>query len=166
MANRKRRLFAVTLVGILIGAGLYTFRYAEGTAYLSDNPSVCMNCHVMRPQFAAWERGRHHAVATCNDCHVPQDLFGKWLAKSINGWHHSKAFTLGDYPETIRIHPPGLAVVEANCVRCHGQLFHHPTTEHAQAVSEDGCVRCHLGVAHSAEHTHIPDRVDPIGELP
>ncbi len=166
MRHSKLRIVTVILVGVTLGVGAFTFHYAEGTAYMSDDPSACLNCHVMRPQFTAWERGRHHAVTTCNDCHVPHDLVGKWLTKSLNGWHHSKAFTLGGFPEHIRIHEPGLAVVEANCVRCHGQLFHQPSASHAQNVIDDGCVRCHPGVAHAAEHTHTPDRFEQRGIAP
>ncbi len=147
---------ALGAMGVAIGAGTSTFMLAEGTAYLSDRPEACVNCHVMKSQFHSWERGRHHAHATCNDCHVPNDLLGKWLAKSSNGWHHSSAFTTGDYPETIRIKPNNLAIVEANCVRCHGALFHHTTSQHAQSVQSDGCTRCHSGVAHTAEHTLVP----------
>jgi hypothetical protein len=29
----------------------------------------------------------------------------KWWAKAVNGWIHSKAFTLQDFPEPIRIGP-------------------------------------------------------------
>ena len=147
---------ALGSIGIALGAGVSTFRLADGTAYLSDSPEACVNCHVMRPQFASWERGRLHTVATCNDCHVPTDPLGKWLAKSANGWHHSKAFTLGDYPESIRIKSGNLAIVEANCIRCHGALFHHPTSSTAEAVTADGCTRCHAGVGHAAEQSLIP----------
>ncbi len=147
---------SLTLVGIALGTVISTFDFAEGTSYLRDDPEACVNCHVMRPQFASWERGRHHAVATCNDCHIPADGLHKWIAKSANGWHHSKAFTLGDYPEIIRIKAQNLGVVEENCVRCHGNLFHHATPQAAALVINDGCVRCHAGVAHAAEHSIVP----------
>ena len=160
MANTRitkpTRIIVISLVGVALGASASTFDFAEGNSYLSDVPETCVNCHVMRPQYNSWERSRHHAVATCNDCHVPSDGLNKWIAKSANGWHHSKAFTLGDYPENIRIKPNNLAIVEANCIRCHGSLFHHATTTSASAVAADGCVRCHAGVAHAAEHTMVP----------
>lgn len=156
MRLTRSRIVILALVGAVVGAALSTFRFAEGTSYLSNRPEACVNCHVMRPQFASWERGRHHAVASCNDCHVPADPIGKMIAKTSNGWHHSKAFTLGDFPETIRIKPTNLAIVEANCIRCHGALFHNPSAQHADDVASDGCVRCHAGVAHAAEHTTVP----------
>ena len=156
MQVRTLPLLSLALLGIAIGTVVSTFDFAEGTSYLSDSPDACVNCHVIRPQLASWERGRHHAVATCNDCHVPASGVAKWMAKSANGWHHSKAFTLGDYPQIIQIKEQNLAVVESNCLRCHGQLFHYPTVEHAESVAADGCVRCHAGVAHAAEHSLVP----------
>ena len=34
--------------------------------------------------------------ATCVDCHLPAAGLAKWWAKGMNGWNHSKAFTLQD----------------------------------------------------------------------
>jgi cytochrome c nitrite reductase small subunit len=28
--------------------------------------------------YASWQKGPHHGVAVCNDCHVPHDLAGKY----------------------------------------------------------------------------------------
>ena len=36
------------VVGVAFGIGLYTFAYAKGWSYLTDNPASCANCHVMR----------------------------------------------------------------------------------------------------------------------
>ncbi|HSQ68820.1 MAG TPA: NapC/NirT family cytochrome c, partial [Steroidobacteraceae bacterium] len=91
------------LAGILLGIGGYTFLYAGGFSYLSSDPEACMNCHIMRPQFDSWQKGSHHAVAKCVDCHLPHDFVGKYLAKSENGYHHSKGFTLQDFHEPIMI---------------------------------------------------------------
>jgi cytochrome c nitrite reductase small subunit len=33
------------LVGLMIGLGLYTFVYAKGYAYLTNDPAACTNCH-------------------------------------------------------------------------------------------------------------------------
>src|SRR5262245_40855059 len=35
-------------LGLFAGIGGYTFYYAEGVTYLSDEPRACVNCHVMR----------------------------------------------------------------------------------------------------------------------
>src|SRR5512144_48955 len=79
--------------GILAGTGGFTFHYAEGLSYLSNDPKACVNCHIMNEQFDSWRKGPHHAVATCNDCHVPPHFPAKYLAKARNGYHHSMRFT-------------------------------------------------------------------------
>ena len=36
-----------SLFGILTAVGGYTFIYAKGYAYLTNDPAACANCHVM-----------------------------------------------------------------------------------------------------------------------
>ena len=43
-------IFGVTF-GLAIGVGAYTFVYARGYSYLSDNAEGCANCHVMQQQY-------------------------------------------------------------------------------------------------------------------
>ena len=38
-------------LGLAIGVGAYTFVYAQGYSYLTDNPAACANCHVMNDQY-------------------------------------------------------------------------------------------------------------------
>lgn len=133
-------------LGILFGLSAYTFDYAKGTSYFSDDPAACVNCHVMREQFDGWSRSSHHAVAVCNDCHTPHGFPEKWLVKGINGWNHSLAFTTGDFPDPIRIRDFNAQVAEENCVTCHQRLvsqIHRPAA--GQAMS---CVACHGNVGH------------------
>jgi cytochrome c nitrite reductase small subunit len=66
------------LAGRAIGVGIYTFGYAKGASYLTNDPGACANCHVMREQYDAWLKASHHAVAVCNDCHAPHTLAGKY----------------------------------------------------------------------------------------
>ena len=70
-------ILACVAVGILLGSGGYTFYYAEGLSYLSNDPTACVNCHVMRDHYDGWQKASHHAHATCNDCHTPHDFVGK-----------------------------------------------------------------------------------------
>ena len=101
------------LLGMLAGIGGFTFLYAEGLSYMSDDPRVCVNCHIMQPQYDSWQKASHHTVALCVDCHLPHDFIGKYLTKAENGYNHSKAFTLQDFHEPIMItarssrRPPG-----------------------------------------------------------
>lgn len=133
--------------GTFVGVGVYTFDFAEGTSYLSDDPKACANCHVMREQYNGWQSASHHAVATCNDCHVPHDFLGKYLAKMDHGYRHSKAFTLQNFHEPIRITPADLEIVEANCRRCHENLVEQIDNV-GHAPGSTNCVHCHDAGGH------------------
>jgi cytochrome c nitrite reductase small subunit len=41
-------LALAVLTGAMIGIGAYTFIYAKGYSYLTNNPAACANCHVMQ----------------------------------------------------------------------------------------------------------------------
>jgi cytochrome c nitrite reductase small subunit len=56
---------AAALMGIAIGIAGFTFGYARGASYLSNDPQACANCHVMQQQFDGWLRASHRTAATC-----------------------------------------------------------------------------------------------------
>ncbi|MBK9187506.1 MAG: cytochrome c nitrite reductase small subunit [Phycisphaerales bacterium] len=153
-ANQKRRIGALALVllgcvvGVAVGMGVYTFDYAEGMSYMSNDPTACVNCHIMQEQYNGWQHGSHHAAATCNDCHVPVDLLGKYATKIEHGYRHSKAFTLDDFAEPIRITPSSLTVVHNNCIRCHGEYVSQIISHSAKDADAVYCVQCHSTVGH------------------
>jgi cytochrome c nitrite reductase small subunit len=134
--------------GTLAGAGLVTFQDARGLSYLSDDPAACANCHVMREVYDGWLKGPHHAVAVCNDCHTPHDVAGKYWVKARNGWHHSSAFTLRDYPDTIRITPANARVLQDNCVRCHADVVAGIGATADEPADDVLCARCHARAGH------------------
>ena len=128
-------------LGIALGLGAYTFVYARGYSYLSHDPGACANCHVMGEHFDAWNKSSHKAVATCNDCHTPHQLVGKYMTKARNGFWHSFYFTTGRYPDPLRITERNRRVTQAACRDCH--------TEMTAAIGTDvDCVRCHRYVGH------------------
>jgi cytochrome c nitrite reductase small subunit len=138
-------LFAVAL-GVAVGLGGYTFVYARGYSYLVDDPMACGNCHVMREQVDGWLRGSHRAVATCNDCHTPHGLVGKYATKALNGWNHSLAFTTGRFHEPIRANARNQRIAQESCAKCHAQLI--SGMGGAAHGEELPCVRCHGSVGH------------------
>lgn len=73
----RMRLLLPVLIGMLTGAGGYTFYYAQGFSYFSNDPRACVNCHIMREQYDGWQKASHHGFAACNDCHMPH-AFGIW----------------------------------------------------------------------------------------
>ncbi|HKU71483.1 MAG TPA: cytochrome c nitrite reductase small subunit [Burkholderiales bacterium] len=133
------------LLGLLAGIGGYTFLYAEGLSYMSDDPKVCVNCHIMRPQYDSWQKASHHTVATCVTCHLPHDFIGKYYSKAENGYHHSKAFTLQNFHEPIQITEKASRILQDNCVNCHRNLVHQQIAQGADQVQ---CVHCHKSVGH------------------
>ena len=146
-ATRSLVLLGV-LAGILLGVGGYTFLYAEGLSYMSDDPEVCINCHIMQPQYESWQKSSHHAVAVCVDCHLPHDFFGKYIAKADNGWHHSKGFTLQNFHEPIMIKEPNARILQDNCLACHEDIVHELVVGVNGPAEEVRCVHCHVTVGH------------------
>lgn len=150
-ARQRRTLFwaaagAALALGAAVGLGGFTFVYAKGSSYLTNDPTACANCHVMRAQLDAWRKSSHHAVATCNDCHAPASGLAKYWVKALNGYHHSLAFTTGDFHEPMQITPRNLEVTEAQCRRCHeGVVSAMAAHGGGDSIS---CVRCHVGVGH------------------
>ncbi len=137
------------MVGVALGISGYTFQYASGLSYLSNDPKACVNCHIMQDQYNGWRKSPHHAVAVCNDCHVPHDFLGKYTAKALNGYHHSRAFTLQDFHEPIMIGPRNAQILQENCLRCHGDLVDsivHRAKDRTGAAIK--CVQCHREVGH------------------
>jgi len=141
--------FTFALSGVLIGAGGYTFYYARGASYLSDDPAACANCHVMREQLASWQKSSHRSVATCNDCHTPHDLVGKYATKVDSGYRHSYAFTFQNWHEPIRMREASARIVLHNCQDCHRQMVSQ-LPEHLVEPSESvNCIACHRDAGHA-----------------
>ena len=138
------------LAGLIIGLGCYTFVYAKGYSYLTNNPAACANCHVMQAQYDAWIKSSHRSAATCNDCHTPHNLVGKYAVKLNNGFWHSFYFTSGRYPDTIEITRFDHKVTEHACRRCHENITAaiDGNVVHGKAEGLE-CTRCHSSVGHS-----------------
>lgn len=134
------------LGGGIIGLGGFTFAYAEGASYFSNDPQACVNCHIMQEVFDGWNHGSHKAVAVCNDCHTPHTFPAKYVIKGINGWNHSVAFTTGNFPEPIRITDLNREVAQENCLYCHGDLV--VAISHKASDDPTDCLACHAGVGH------------------
>jgi cytochrome c nitrite reductase small subunit len=131
-------------IAAFIGVSGFTFWYARGYSYLSDDPAACVNCHVMRDHFDSWSVSSHRGV-TCNDCHVPHDTISKYLAKAEHGFWHSYAFTFQDV-QVIRIKSTSLRDVQRNCIYCHEMTVGFILPE--RDAPERVCTRCHAGAGH------------------
>ncbi|MGC8744094.1 MAG: cytochrome c nitrite reductase small subunit [Verrucomicrobiia bacterium] len=141
-------IIASMSAGIMLGVAAYTFIYAEGYSYLTNNPAACSNCHVMNDYYNGWMKSSHKLVATCNDCHTPDGMISKYLTKAENGFWHSYAFTTGRFNEPIRIKKQNEDVVEQACRRCHKAIISAMDTDYHKNDWRVSCVRCHSTVGH------------------
>lgn len=139
----------IVLLGVAAGVGFFTFGYAKGASYLTNDPAACANCHVMQSQYDDWRHSSHRSVAVCNDCHTPPGLIPKYYVKAKNGFWHSYYFTLGGFHEPIRITESNRRVTEQACRKCHSAIVEaidpHP---HSGELDATSCIRCHSEVGH------------------
>lgn len=148
------RFAVIVLLGIFTGLGLYVMYISNAVSYLSDKPETCVNCHVMNSYYATWQRGSHGKVATCNDCHVPQDNFiRKYWFKANDGLRHATYFTMRWEPQVIQIKQAGKDAVQENCIRCHSNLIHPVALRSINNASVEDqtqkyCWDCHRNTPH------------------
>jgi cytochrome c nitrite reductase small subunit len=137
------RIVIAVMLGVFAGTGIFTFWYAKGFSYLSNDPKACANCHIMNDNYKTWQVGSHRSV-TCNDCHVPHSFVRKYISKGLNGYHHSFAFTFGP-PEVICIKKGNSDILNENCITCHEKMV-----SHLQVVGDPSrrCTDCHKWVGH------------------
>lgn len=159
MTPYRLAIIASLTIGLAIGIGAYTFVYAEGASYMTNDPEACANCHIMEEHFTAWTKSSHRAVAVCNDCHTPKGLVPKYATKASNGFWHSFAFTTGRFPDPLRIKQGNHEITENACRKCHeaitsqidapGQDMEGDHAPHYEVGGEAlTCTRCHRHVGH------------------
>lgn len=136
-------------IGLAVGIGGFTFFYAKGASYMTNDPMACANCHIMQDHYDGWTRSSHRSVAVCNDCHTPSGLLAKYGTKALNGWNHSLAFTTGNFHEPIQITERNHAITEQACRKCHQEITQAiEAPYHAGPIEELSCIRCHGAVGH------------------
>jgi cytochrome c nitrite reductase small subunit len=137
----------VVAVGAALGIGAYTFVYARGASYFTNDPAACVNCHVMREQYDGWIAGSHRAVAGCNDCHTPPGTIAKYATKALNGFWHSFAFTTGRFHEPIQITARNHGVTESACRHCHADVVQAMDAGRGR-TGQLTCTGCHASAGH------------------
>ena len=146
MSPRRSMLISLALaIGTSIGIGTYTFIYAKGDSYLTDDPAACANCHIMNEQYTGWTKSSHRVVAVCNDCHTPSGFLPKYITKASNGFWHSFAFTTGNFPDPIRIKEHNREIVQDACRKCHQDIVEAIDEIHGE---KSACLPCHQSVGH------------------
>jgi cytochrome c nitrite reductase small subunit len=158
--NAKLKIGILTLSGIIAGLAAYTLYASRAWAYLSDQPSACVNCHIMAPYYATWSHSSHGRDVTCSDCHIPHDNPArKWYFKSTDGIKHAAAFTLRKEPQVIQAKPGSDNIIRQNCIRCHTQLntefVKTGRTEAPAKMADEStrCWHCHRNIPHQGANS-------------
>jgi cytochrome c nitrite reductase small subunit len=123
LPSYRMKVSAIIVFGILSGMGVLFLYTLRAHTYLANDPSACMNCHVMGPYYDSWHHSSHSRDATCNDCHVPhKTIAGYWLFKATDGAHHVYKFVTHQERNAIIASDGTREVIMGNCIRCHKQL--------------------------------------------
>lgn len=171
----RSQILAMVVSGGFVGLSAYLVYISKAYSYLSDDPEVCINCHVMGPYYATWQHSSHASVATCNDCHVPHtSILAKYMFKATDGLRHSTVFTLRGEPQRMQAIPEAQAVIYENCVRCHSQLNQefvrtgHLTSQDIKHGDDRACWDCHREVPHTGKTSlsSTPDAIIPYPKSP
>lgn len=143
--------------GITLGVGAFTFGYADGLAYLRDDPAVCANCHVMQLHYDSWLQSSHQDVATCNSCHLGQGFVGQWVTKADNGFFHALAFTTDNFHRPIQIKPRNRRKTQAACIACHQSTVNAMLPAHERGEMPY-CADCHSDAGHAGRRRGFANR--------
>ena len=97
---------------VIVGTATY-----RGVSYM-DSPHFCgQSCHVMAPQWAAYQESPHSHV-DCVECHVGSGMKSYVQAK-INGTKQLVEVTFHDWPTPIRANLNALRPARETCEECH-----------------------------------------------
>lgn len=112
-----RRGIEVVIVATFINfviVGTATYR---GVSYM-DSPQFCgQSCHVMAPQWTAYQASPHSHV-DCVECHVGSGM-SSFVQAKVNGTKQLIEVTLHDYPRPIRAPLNVLRPARETCEECH-----------------------------------------------
>jgi len=151
--NRTYKIGYSIVLGCLCGIFIFGVYASRVHSYFSDEPTGCLNCHIMNPFYITWFHSSHREHTTCNDCHIPQGNVVKSLWFKLNdGLRHSTLFTLNEYPQVIRLRDAGAMTVQENCIRCHqnqiSYAFDFVWQDNYHNKQEMYCWNCHREVPH------------------
>lgn len=156
LPSRKAKVAASAIGGVTLGLCLlFAYLLRMHTYIIGDDPSACVNCHIMSPYYATWMHSSHGRDATCNDCHVPhQNIAMKYFFKGKDGMNHVAKFVTHSERQAIQAEEASAEVIMDNCIRCHSQLNQELVKtgriDYMQAQCGDGkaCWDCHRDVPH------------------
>jgi len=173
----KQKVPILVFLGIVVGLGGYFAYLLRAHTYLGDDPSACINCHIMTPYYATWMHSSHGRDATCNDCHVPHSsVFAQYFFKGKDGINHVAKFLTHQERQAIMAEEASAEVIMDNCIRCHTQLNQEfvktGRVDYMTAQRGEGkaCWDCHRNVPHrgmnSLSSTVNAEKMVPLPKSP
>ncbi len=173
----RQKIFLLVVAGVICGLGGLFLYLLRAHTYIADDPSACVNCHIMTPYYATWSHSSHGRDATCNDCHVPhQNLAMKYGFKAKDGLKHVAYFVTHSERQAIMAEEMSAEVIMDNCIRCHRQLNQEFVKTgrmgYSEQMREGGkvCWDCHRNVPHggmnSLSSTPNAEGVTPLPPSP
>jgi nitrate/TMAO reductase-like tetraheme cytochrome c subunit len=107
----------IVLVATIVNLLLVAMASYRGAAYM-DSPEFCgKSCHVMNPEYAAYQVSAHSHVA-CVECHIGSGARSYFEAK-VNGTKQLLEVTVGRYPTPIPSPVTSLRPAREICEACH-----------------------------------------------
>jgi hypothetical protein len=152
----------------LIAATLLVLALGGAAAIpLTNHPTFCASCHIIKPSYDSWVRSSHKDV-TCVDCHVRPGISGFVHDKVFAGLEDVAITFLGTPTEPHNLES---RVYSSMCISCHrailrvtevaardlpapvkevGLIMNH--RKHMEAFEKrgkgEGCTTCHGRVVH------------------
>ncbi len=142
-SGRKRLLVPGIATALVVMVSAFLLVGPPKLLAKSDTAGFCAGCHVMEGEYDAFMHSGAHRRKTCSDCHLPNGnaaIHYTW--KSIDGLKDALVYYSGRVPDRIRLSEHGAKVLQANCIRCHGETVSTINTERK-------CWSCHRNIIHT-----------------
>jgi nitrate/TMAO reductase-like tetraheme cytochrome c subunit len=106
------------LGGLLLLVGLFAFFIASvELLHYTESVAFCSSCHVMKPEYTAYDHSAHARV-DCGTCHIGPGALAAFQAKMANV-RYLWVYPTNSYPRPIPSPIHSLRPVEVVCEQCH-----------------------------------------------
>jgi formate-dependent nitrite reductase cytochrome c552 subunit len=118
----RNAVVLITVATVLNVAIMGTASY-RGIEHMESKSFCGTSCHVMQPEWTAYQAGPHSQVA-CVHCHVGEGV--TWLVKSkIAGTRQLYRLARGTYSRPVPAPVPHMREASGTCEECHSPQKHH-----------------------------------------
>ena len=117
----NRRIIPGVVLGVLlgttIGVGAYTFAYAKGWSYLTDDAAACANCHIMRQEYDGFWHSFYFTSGVYED-NIQINPHSREIVEEACRHCHNEIV------EAIEGSHPAHTNQQLACLRCHISVGH------------------------------------------